>query len=65
MQDGTGTPVDPERFVRDLAAVLTEVVSDPATAADYGRAGRQRAAEQFGWDAIAEQTARLYRSLIR
>lgn len=65
VQDGTGTPVDPERFVRDLAAVLTEVVSDPATAADYGRAGRQRAAEQFGWDAIAEQTARLYRSLIR
>ena len=32
VSDGTGTPVDPERFVADLAAVLTEVVSDPGRA---------------------------------
>src|SRR5690606_11552568 len=29
LQDGTGTPVDPERFVADLAETLTEVSGDP------------------------------------
>jgi starch synthase len=61
LQDGTGTPVDPEAFVRDLAAVLTEVTSDPARAREYGRAGRRRAEEQFSWDAIAERTLDVYR----
>jgi starch synthase len=63
VQDGTGTPVDPQRFVDDLARVLTEVVSDPARAAAYGRAGRSRAEDDFGWDRIAEQTAALYAGL--
>ncbi|MFS0733183.1 glycogen synthase [Microbacterium sp. 1P10UB] len=60
VQDGTGTPVDPERFVADLARVLTEVVSDPATARAYGEAGCRRAAEDFSWAAIARETAALY-----
>lgn len=60
VQDGTGTPVDPERFVADLARVLTEVVSDPETARAYGEAGRRRAAEDFSWAAIARETAALY-----
>ncbi|MAY50770.1 MAG: glycogen synthase [Microbacterium sp.] len=62
-QDGTGTPVDPDAFVADLARVLTEVVSDPARARAYGDAGRRRAAEHFSWGAIAEQTAALYREV--
>ncbi|MCR2826548.1 glycogen synthase [Microbacterium sp. zg.Y909] len=60
VQDGTGTPTDPEQYVADLAAVLTEVVSDPERAAEYGRAGRARAAEAFSWQAIADTTAALY-----
>jgi glycosyltransferase involved in cell wall biosynthesis len=28
-----------------------------------GRAGRARAIEQFGWPALAERTAEVYRSL--
>ena len=32
VQDGTGTPLDPDRYVDDLARVLTEVVSDPRRA---------------------------------
>ncbi|WP_125131770.1 glycogen synthase [Microbacterium sp. 10M-3C3] len=63
VQDGTGTPVDPQRFVDDLARVLTEVVTDPARAAAYGDAGRRRAVADFGWDRIAEQTAALYAGL--
>ncbi|MCI9857959.1 glycogen synthase [Microbacterium proteolyticum] len=60
VQDGTGTPVDPERFVADLARVLTEVVTDADTARAYGQAGRQRAIDDFSWAAIAETTAALY-----
>jgi len=60
VQDGTGTPVDPERFVDDLARVLTEVVMDADTARAYGEAGRSRAVEDFSWAAIAETTAALY-----
>ncbi|MFP7833344.1 glycogen synthase [Marisediminicola sp. LYQ134] len=63
-QDGTGTPTDPEKFVRDLAATLTEVVSDPAAAKAYGTAGRQRAEREFGWDRIATETGRIYDSLV-
>lgn len=59
-QDGTGTPTDPDRFVADLAAVLTEVVSDPARASAYGQAGRERAVEDFSWTKIAETTSALY-----
>ena len=61
--DGTGTPLDPDRFVADLAEALTDAVSDPDRAHEQGRAGRLRAQTQFGWAAIAEQTLALYRRL--
>ncbi len=64
VDDGTGTPRDPEAFVADLARVLTEVVSDPARARDYGAAGRRRAVDEFGWDRIAAQTEQLYREVL-
>lgn len=60
VQDGTGTPIDPERFVDDLARVLTEVVTDSELARAYGAAGRERAATAFSWQSIADQTAVLY-----
>ncbi|MGV3563238.1 MAG: glycosyltransferase, partial [Nocardioides sp.] len=62
--DGTGTPLDPERYVADFAAALLEVVSSPERAADMGRAGRARAVESFGWPAIAERTVEVYRSVL-
>jgi len=64
VQDGTGTPVDPDRFVADLARVLTETLADPAAAAAMGRAGRERAEREFSWGAIAAETEALYRSLV-
>ena len=63
VQDGTGTPLDPERFVADFAAALTEVVSDPARAREMGAAGRRRAEEHFSWESIAERTLEVYRSV--
>ncbi|SKC51719.1 glycogen synthase [Okibacterium fritillariae] len=61
--DGTGTPTDPEKFVRDLADALIEVVSDPERAREMGRAGRERAETEFSWQRIADQTEALYRSI--
>ncbi len=40
--DGTGTPLDPDRYVADLAAALVDAVSDPERARTRGRAGRVR-----------------------
>jgi starch synthase len=64
VDDGTGTPRDPERFVADLAATLTEVVSDPAKAREMGIAGRRRAQDHFSWDAIADRTIEVYESAV-
>ena len=61
--DGTGTPTDPEKFVADLAAALTEVVSDPANARKMGAAGRVRAETDFSWVTIAARTREIYASL--
>lgn len=58
--DGTGTPIDPEKFVRDLAAALIEVISDPQRANAMGEAGRQRAQSHFDWDTIARATRTVY-----
>jgi starch synthase len=62
--DGTGTPLDPDKFVADLAATLTEVVSNPKLARKMGAAGRARAEQLFSWDRIAERTKEIYQSLI-
>jgi starch synthase len=65
VQDGTGTPIDPDAFVDDLARVLTEVVTDAERAAAYGAAGRERAANDFSWAKIAETTEALYAEVSR
>jgi alpha-maltose-1-phosphate synthase len=62
--DGTGTPLDPEKFVSDFAAALNEVVSDPARAREMGIAGRRRAEEHFSWESITETTLEVYRSVL-
>jgi starch synthase len=62
--DGSGTPLDPERYVADFAEALTSLVTDPDRAATMGRAGRRRAVESFGWPAIAERTTEVYRSVL-
>ncbi len=63
-QDGTGTPLDPDRFVADLARTLAEVVSDPAAAKRMGEAGRARAERDFSWGSIAQRTTEIYQALL-
>ncbi|WP_430295178.1 glycogen synthase [Sinomonas sp. B1-1] len=62
--DGTGTPLDPEKFVADFAAALEQVVSDPARAREMGEAGRVRAEANFSWETIAASTIDVYRSVL-
>jgi starch synthase len=57
------TPDHP-RFEADLTAAISELMADPARLEKYGRAGRVRAETHFGWDAVAQQTIALYRSVI-
>ncbi len=64
LDDGTGTPVDPERFVADLAETLTEVVSNPVAARLMGEAGRRRARDEFSWNSIAARTRSIYQELL-
>jgi len=64
VQDGTGTPTDPDRFVADLAAALIELSTDPARAAVMGAAARRRVEDHFSWDAIGQRTLAVYRSVL-
>jgi starch synthase len=61
--DGSGRPLEPERFVADLAARINELLADPERTARFGLAGRQRAVEHFSWDAVARQTLEVYLSV--
>jgi starch synthase len=65
MDESPFEPRDPEKFARDLAARVNELMADPALCEKFGRAGRKRAEEKFGWPAIAQQTRALYENLIR
>ena len=64
LEDGTGTPVDPESFVADLRDALVRMVSDPERAKEMGQASRRRAAEHFSWTSIAERTLEVYRTVL-
>ena len=55
---------DPEGFEVSFAQAVNELVADPERARAMGRAGRERAAEHFGWDAIAEQTIEVYEAAL-
>jgi len=63
MKETPFEPIEPEKFSRDLAARINELMSNPELQTRFGRAGRQRAKEKFGWAAIARQTRSLYDSL--
>ena len=60
LQDGTGTPLDPEKYISDLAQAMTLAVSDIEKARLMGVAARERARVHFDWMAIADQTRAIY-----
>jgi alpha-maltose-1-phosphate synthase len=60
----TKFPSDPDKFSRDLAARVNELMADPVKARRFGDAGRKRVEEKFAWTAIADQTIALYQRMI-
>jgi alpha-maltose-1-phosphate synthase len=62
--DALGTPRDPDRFARDLADRIGELLDDEDRAAELGAAGRRRVEQSFSWTAIAAETAALYARLV-
>lgn len=63
-QDGTGTPLDADLYVDDLARALISITADPDRAASMGQAGRAWAERDFGWAKISERTQQIYRSVL-
>lgn len=60
----TSFPREPEKFAKDLAARLNQLLEDPEKCRRFGDAGRQRVEDIFSWTAIADQTIELYRRLV-
>jgi starch synthase len=61
----TSFPRDPEKFAKDLAARLNDLLRDPEKCVRFGDAGRTRVEETFSWSSIAHQTIDLYQQLIQ
>jgi glycogen synthase len=62
--DDPMSPVDPDRFERNLAGAINALMADAPTREVMGRAARRRAVEHFSWATIAARTVDLYRSLL-
>lgn len=67
VDDGrTGLLVPPgDGFEAGLARAMDTVLGDPGTARRMGEAGRERAVGEFGWDAVARRTVRLYEEIVK
>jgi starch synthase len=51
-------------FESCLAEAVSSLLTDTSRAAAMGAAGRARAVSDFSWDAIAERTVEVYRSVL-
>jgi starch synthase len=52
-------------FEAGLARAMDSVLGDPEAARRMGEAGRERAVGEFGWDAVARRTVRLYEEILK
>jgi starch synthase len=64
MDESPFEPRDPDKFALDLAARVNQLITNPKLCEQFGRAGRKRAEEKFGWAAIAQETKALYEQLL-
>jgi starch synthase len=58
------TETDPRGFEATFADRVNELLDHPERAQVMGRAGRRRAVEEYGWDAIAARTVSIYESVV-
>jgi glycosyltransferase involved in cell wall biosynthesis len=65
MKESPFEAVNPEKFARDLAERVNELMRDRQLSERFGIAGRKRVETNFSWSAIAEKTKTLYETLKR
>jgi glycogen synthase len=65
MNESPFEPENPEKFSRDLAGKVNQLMRDEPLRTKFGKAGRRRAEQHFSWAAIAEQVKALYASLLQ
>lgn len=64
MKEGPFEATNPDKFARDLAARINQLMNNAELREKFGKAGRKRAEEKFSWSAIAQETKALYDSLL-
>src|SRR6266699_6735827 len=65
MQESPFEATNPEKFARELAVKINQLMKDPQLRAKFGKAGRKRVEEKFSWSTIARKTKALYETLKR
>jgi starch synthase len=63
-KEGSFEATNPEKFARDLAERINELMKDRQLREKFGRAGRKRVEENFSWASIAKKTKALYETLV-
>jgi alpha-maltose-1-phosphate synthase len=63
MRESPFEPLNPEKFSRDLAGKINQLMNDRQLRKKFGKAGRKRVEEKFSWSTIAQKTKALYESL--
>ncbi len=57
-------PKDADRFSRDLAEAVNQLLDDEEVRRRMGAAGRRRVVEHYSWRAVAQRTVRFYEELL-
>jgi alpha-maltose-1-phosphate synthase len=61
---GLFEPRNPDRFSRDLADAINNLLSSPQRMRDMGEKARKRIEQKFSWESIAHQTLEFYRQTV-
>jgi alpha-maltose-1-phosphate synthase len=61
--EGNAEPLEPDRYARDLAGAINDLLRDPEKRRSMGLAARQRVEAHFSWNAIARKTVAYYQEL--
>jgi alpha-maltose-1-phosphate synthase len=64
VDDHNPEPRDPQRYSRDLAAAINQLIAAPDKRKQMGEASRRRVEALFSWTGIAQQTLDFYEALI-
>ena len=65
MTEAPFEPHDADKFARDLAAAINELMRDEPRRRRMAEAARRRVEEKFSWEAIAKQVAEVYGRVCR